>query len=303
MVSRSIVKFLCLHAHIFHPESRRNAQWRYHKSRLDETQLSDFADFDNHREVHLFTDRQTGLTSIIAIHDTTLGPALGGCRMWVYDTTDAAITDALRLSRGMTYKNALAGLDYGGGKGVIIGNPHEDKTPALFSGVSDKRSSNWPDVTSRPKMSESTLTDMALISETTRFARGTKASGLGDPSPFTALGVFFGIKAAVRHRFGTGDMSGLTASVKGLGHVGMRVASKLHAAGAKLIVSDIYPEAVEKAVTSFNAEAIDPDDAHKAKADLFCAMRARRRSERPYDTGDSGIDHCRRRQQSTGRAG
>ena len=241
--------------------------------RLSEKDLNRFSDYTDHQGIRVFTDSAAGLTAIIAIHDTTLGPALGGCRMWTYDNQDAAITDALRLSEGMTYKNALAGLDYGGGKSVIMADPRKDKKPELFRAFGCAVESLAGQYITAEDVGIS-AEDMAVISETTSYARGTRTSGLGDPSPFTALGVFQGILAAVHHRFGADGLSGLTASIKGLGHVGMRVAEKLHMAGVKLIVSDIDPGAVEKAVRQFDAESTDPDLAHSVAADLFvpCAL-------------------------------
>ena len=245
-------------------------------TRLDVHHLSRFAaDCDNHEAVHCVTDPDTGLNAIIAIHDTTLGPALGGCRMWTYDSDDAAIVDALRLSRGMTYKNSLAGLHFGGGKAVIIGDPRTGKSPVLlqaFGRAVENLAGNYISAEDVGIDAD----DMTEIGRTTAYARGTRDTGLGDPSPFTALGVFHGILAAVRHRFGATDLNGLTASVKGLGHVGLRVAAKLHLAGARLIVSDINHESVEKAVKFFAARAIDPDEAHRTRADIFvpCALGA-----------------------------
>ncbi|HMB48052.1 MAG TPA: Glu/Leu/Phe/Val dehydrogenase dimerization domain-containing protein [Afifellaceae bacterium] len=242
--------------------------------RVDPDRLSGFGpDFDDHRAVYRVTDRTCALTAFIAIHDITLGPALGGCRMWTYEDETAAITDVLRLSRGMTYKNALAGLHYGGGKAVIVGDPRTGKSPDLFHAFGravERLKGNYitaEDVGIGPD-------DMAEIGRATAYARGTAATGLGDPSPYTALGVFHGILATVHHRFGATDLTGLTASVKGLGHVGMRVAAKLHMAGAKLIVSDIDRASIDKAVREFGAKATDPDEAHSADADIFvpCAL-------------------------------
>jgi leucine dehydrogenase len=243
---------------------------------LDPMQLSRFhADYDDHEAVYRITDSASGLNAIIAIHDTALGPAIGGCRMWTYDNEGLAITDALRLSGGMTYKNALAGLHYGGGKAVIIGDPRKAKSPALFHAFGravESLSGNY--ITAEDVGIDTD--DMAEIATVTAHARGTRATGLGDPSPFTALGVFHGILAAVGHRFGATDLTGLTASVKGLGHVGMRVAAKLHMAGARLIASDLNADAVGQAVKFFAAKVVDPDKAHKVSADLFvpCALGA-----------------------------
>lgn len=233
----------------------------------------DHPEFRNHEMVSFACDPVTGLKAIIAVHDTTLGPALGGCRIWPYATSEEALTDALRLSSGMTYKNALANLDLGGGKAVILADARKDKTPEMmraFGAFVERLSGSYitaEDVGVSPE-------DMEAVAEKTAHVRGTMATGLGDPSPYTALGVFSGIKAAARHALGANDLHGLTVSVQGLGHVGYDLCRHLHAAGAKLIVSDIREDAVAKAVQAFDAEGMNPDDAHQAKADIFapCAL-------------------------------
>jgi len=235
----------------------------------------DHPEFRDHEDVVFVRDRETGLSAIIAIHSTTLGPSLGGCRVWPYASPAEALTDALRLSRGMTYKNALAGLDLGGGKAVIIADPRKDKTPAMMEAFGrhvERLSGTYitaEDVGVSPE-------DMEHISRATGHVRGTRATGLGDPSPYTALGVFAGIKAAARHVHGTDDLAGLTVSVQGLGHVGFDVAARLHEAGAKLIVSDIHAPSVVKAIGTFGGRAVDPAEAHRAEADIFvpCALGA-----------------------------
>ena len=159
----------------------------------------DHPEFDNHQDIAFFQHAPSGLRAIIAIHDTRLGPALGGCRMWPYRTAAEALTDVLRLSKGMTYKNALAGIEFGGGKAVILGDSRTDKSEAgleAFGGFVDRFGGAY-------RTGEDvgmTSADMAVIGRRTRYALGTEATGLGDPSPYTALGVFVGIKAAVRQR-------------------------------------------------------------------------------------------------------
>ena len=235
----------------------------------------DHPEFRDHEDVVFACDRETGLSAIIAIHSTTLGPSLGGCRVWPYATSAEALTDALRLSRGMTYKNALAGLDLGGGKAVIIADPRKDKTPAMMEAFGrhvDRLSGTYitaEDVGVSPD-------DMEHISRATNHVRGTRATGLGDPSPYTALGVFTGIRASARHVYGTDDLSGLTVSVQRLGHVGFDVTERLHEAGAKLVVSDIHAPSVLKAIETFGARAVDPAEAHRVEADIFvpCALGA-----------------------------
>jgi leucine dehydrogenase len=235
----------------------------------------DHPEFDGHEQIVHGFDAASGLRTIIAVHSTRLGPALGGCRMWTYASDADALTDALRLSRGMTYKNALAGLDLGGGKAVILADPRKDKTPALFAAFGnavDRLGGHY--VTAEDV--GITAADMEQVATRTAHVRGTRATGLGDPSPYTALGVFVGIRAAFGHRFGTQDLKGRTVCVQGLGHVGMDVARRLHEAGARLVVADIHAPAVERAVAEFGATACATDEAHAVAADVFapCALGA-----------------------------
>lgn len=224
--------------------------------------------FRNHEQVVFCHDAATGLKAIIAIHDTTLGPALGGCRMWDYASDDEALEDVLRLSRGMTYKSALAGLDWGGGKAVIIGNAKTDKTPALFEAFGrfvDSLGGRYitaEDVGISPA-------DLESARRTTRHVVGIAEGGSGDPSPATAWGVFHGIRAAVRHKLGKDDLTGVTVAVQGLGHVGWHVAEHLHAAGARLIVTDIDQGRIAQAKADFGAEAVDVDQIYDTAADVF----------------------------------
>ncbi|WP_346432270.1 Glu/Leu/Phe/Val dehydrogenase dimerization domain-containing protein [Breoghania sp. L-A4] len=189
--------------------------------------------------------------------------------MWPYASPHEALTDALRLSRGMTYKNALAGLDLGGGKSVIIADPKHDKTPELLRAFGHHVESLGGRYITAEDVGINSA-DMEIVSSITPHALGTKATGLGDPSPYTALGVFTGLKAAVAHRRGDDDLAGLSVCVQGLGNVGFGVARLLHDAGARLIVADIDGVAVARAVAEFGARVTDPRDAHKAPADVFC---------------------------------
>lgn len=244
-------------------------------TKVQHSAVFDHPEMGTHEDVVFAHDRDTGLQAIIAVHDTTLGPALGGCRVWPYENPGDALTDALRLSRGMTYKNALAGLDLGGGKAVIIADPRKDKTPELMEAFGrhvDRLSGTYitaEDVGVSPE-------DMEAVARQTKHVRGTRATGLGDPSPYTALGVFEGIKACAKHAFGSSDLEGRTVSVQGLGHVGYDVARQLHGAGARLIVSDIHAPAVLRAIEAFGAMAVDPAEAHMVEADIFvpCALGA-----------------------------
>lgn len=219
-------------------------------------------------------DKTSGLKAIIAIHDTTLGPALGGCRMWTYDTEEDAINDALRLARGMTYKNAAAGLNLGGGKTVVIGNPRKDKSEALFRSLGrfiqglGGRYITAEDVGTN-------LNDMDYISCETKYVAGL-AEKSGDPSPFTAYGVFRGIQAASEEIFGTTDLRDKKIAIQGVGNVGYHLAKHLHEAGAKLIITDIFDDNVKRAVNEFNAEYVKPDDIYGVDCDIFapCALGA-----------------------------
>jgi len=226
--------------------------------------------FHDHEQVVFGHDPASGLKSIIAIHDTTLGPALGGCRIWNYGSDGEALEDVLRLSRGMTYKAAMADLPLGGGKAVIIADAKRDKTPELlaaFGRFVDSQGGRYitaEDVGSSPA-------DMEIVRQQTRHVAGTSegGSGDGDPSPATAWGVFNGIRAAVRHRLGRDELTGLHAAVQGLGHVGEHVARFLNEAGARLTVADIDAERVAWAVRELGANAVTPDQIYDVDADLF----------------------------------
>jgi leucine dehydrogenase len=239
----------------------------------------DNAAFDDHERVLFCDDPVSGLRAIIAIHNTSRGPALGGCRMWPYPDAEAALSDVLRLARGMTYKSALAGLPFGGGKAVVIGDPASDKSPALFHALGRA----VQDLGGRYTIAEDvgiTVDDVQRIGETTRFVAGVPAGGSGDPAPATAYGVFVGIKAAVKHRIG-GDtirahdrLDGITVAIQGIGHVGWELARQLGAAGAKVLVSDIDSERVRRAVRELGVDPIPGDDFWGADADVLapCAL-------------------------------
>lgn len=231
-------------------------------------------DFDNHQQVVFGCDPASGLRCIVAIHNTVRGPALGGCRMWDYDSDGEALADVLRLSRGMTYKSAVAGLPFGGGKAVIIGDPRTVKSEALlgaFGRFIDTLGGRY--ITAEDV--GTTVNDMDIVRKETRFARGF-ADGSGNPSPATAFGVFTAIRAAVEHRAGDDDLSGLRIAVQGLGNVGYRLCAYLAEAGAGLTVTDIRDQAVRQAVMEFDAEAVEPDRIYDADVDVFapCALGA-----------------------------
>ena len=235
------------------------------------TAVFDHPDFDAHEDVVFAHDPATGLRAIIAIHDTTLGPALGGCRIRDYASDDAALADVLRLSRGMSYKAALAGLPLGGGKAVILTAPGRPKTPAMMRAMGravERLGGRY--VTAEDV--GSTVADMDEVAKATAHVGGRAGDG-GDPSPFTARGVFLCLEAAVRHRLGR-DLAGVHVALKGLGHVGFALAGFLHAAGARLTVADIDAGRVAEAKRAFGA-AVAPVEAIAALgADVFapCAL-------------------------------
>lgn len=233
--------------------------------------------FDRHEEVIFSRDAESGLRAIIAIHDTRLGPALGGCRMWPYENENEAITDVLRLSRAMSYKNALAQLSTGGGKSVIIGDPERDKSEALFHAFGRF----VENLGGRYIVAEdvgTTVDDMSIIRSQTSHVMGFSAreGSSGDPSPVTAYGVFCGLKAAVEFRLGRADLAGLRVAVQGIGNVGYQLCKYLHEAGANLLVSDIHRAAVARAEAEFGARAVTGSDIYGQDVDVFapCALGA-----------------------------
>ncbi len=222
-------------------------------------------------------DEKSGLKAIIAIHDTTLGPALGGTRMWTYESEDAAIEDALRLARGMTYKNAAAGLNLGGGKTVIIGDPRKDKNEEMFRAFGRYiQGLNGRYITAEDV--GTTVQDMDLIHEETDYVTGISPAfgSSGNPSPVTAYGVYRGIKAAAKQAFGDDSLEGRTIAVQGVGNVAYNLCRHLHEEGASLIVTDINKEAVQRAVEEFDAKAVDPNEIYAVDCDIFapCALGA-----------------------------
>ena len=232
-------------------------------------------EFTAHERVVFATDRFAGLRAIVAIHDTTRGPALGGCRMWPYANEAAALRDALRLSRGMSYKAALAGLPLGGGKSVVIGNPRSDKSAAMWRAMGRA----VDDLSGRYICAEdvgTTVRDMAVIREATRYVVGLAPDqgGYGDPSPFTAYGVFVGIQAAVEFQLGYRRLDGIRVAVQGLGNVGFDLCRRLAEAGARLLVDDLREDMVRRAVEAFDATPMSGDALIAADAEVFapCAL-------------------------------
>ncbi|PHS28722.1 MAG: amino acid dehydrogenase [Robiginitomaculum sp.] len=241
--------------------------------------------FLHHDSVHFYNDEATGLQAIIAIHSTVLGPALGGCRVVNYANSSEALEDVLRLSRGMSFKNSLAGLELGGGKSVIIppkswaGDPRHagEERANLFRAFGRAVHSLGGRYIAAEDMNVS-VEDAENMAQETDYVVGLDVShgGMGDPSPLTAQGVFLGLRACVRRAFNTGELDGLTVSVQGLGKVGWDVCEQLHAAGAKLIVADIVPQTTARAAKLFGAKIVDTDAIVGVKADVFspCARGA-----------------------------
>jgi len=231
-------------------------------------------EFDHHEQVVFCDDKTTGLKAIIAVHSTALGPAVGGCRMWDYASDEAALVDVLRLSRGMTYKNAMAGLPLGGGKSVIIGDAKKIKSEQLFRAFGRFVHNLGGSYYSAEDVNITTGDIMQVYKETP-YVAGLEGKS-GNPGPFTALGTYRGVKAAAKHKFGSDDLSALTIAVQGLGSVGFGLCEYLHKEGAKLIVTDINPDSVNRAVTQFGATAVGLDDIYSVDADIYapCALGA-----------------------------
>ncbi|SFP29900.1 Glu/Leu/Phe/Val dehydrogenase dimerization domain-containing protein [Pseudomonas borbori] len=239
-------------------------------------------EFDHHEQVVYGHDQASGLKAIIAIHNRNLGPALGGCRMWPYASDEEALRDVLRLSRGMSYKSALARLPLGGGKAVIIGNPHTGKSAALFQAMGDFVDSLGGRYITAAD-SGTGVAEMQIMAERTRHVAGAGqreafGGGMrnGDPSPSTAYGVFIGLQAAVKHRLGRDDLKGLRVAIQGVGQVGFGLAQQLKEAGAELWVTDIVEANVRRAVEQLGATAVGQNDIYGLEVDVFapCAMGA-----------------------------
>ena len=231
--------------------------------------------FDGHEKVLFCTDSETGLRGVIAIHSTRLGPAAGGCRMFPYVSEETALDDVLRLSRAMTYKNALAGLRLGGGKSVILGDPADsragERLKAFGKCIDALGGAYWAaeDVGVN-------LDGVEQIALSTPFVFGTRSgqAATGDPSGYTARGVYAGLRAAVRRRLGRDSVDGLRVAVQGVGSVGWELCKLLRANGANLVVADRHAEATGRAQRELGAEVVTPDAIHRAEADVFapCAL-------------------------------
>jgi len=232
----------------------------------------------DHEEVLFCFDRPTGLRAIIAIHDTTLGPALGGTRMWPYASEAEALHDVLRLSRGMTYKSSLAGLDLGGGKAVIIGDARTQKTEAMFRRFGQfVESLNGRYITAED-VGMSTTEMVNIRKETTNVAGlPEEMGGSGDPSPVTAYGVYVGMKAAAKSAYGSDDLSGRKVSIQGAGNVGHALVGHLVKEGAKVFLTDIHAEKLAAIKAEFpNITLVGPDAVYDLDVDIYspCALGA-----------------------------
>ncbi|MCB8816482.1 Leu/Phe/Val dehydrogenase [Desulfosporosinus shakirovi] len=239
-------------------------------------EIFDYLQKYDYEQLVICQDQTSGLKAVICIHDTTLGPALGGTRMWDYACEEDAIFDALRLARGMTYKNAAAGLNLGGGKTVIIGDSRTQKNEELFRAFGRYvQSLNGRYITAEDV--GTTVQDMDWVHLETDFVTGVSSSGAsGDPSPMTARGVWRGMKATAMEAYGSDSLSGKTIAIQGLGHVGYYLAKHLHEEGAKLIVTDIHDDLIKRVLDEIGAIAVRPDEIFGVKADIFapCAMGA-----------------------------
>jgi leucine dehydrogenase len=221
----------------------------------------------HHEQLVISSDPSSGYFGIIAIHDTTLGPALGGTRFWQYATTDEAITDALRLARGMTYKAAVAGVNLGGGKAVIVGDNKLTDREALFRAHGQFVESLGGRYVTAEDVGTSPA-DMEYIHSETEHVAGLHGRS-GDPSPVTAYGVYMGMKAAAQVRWGSDSLSGRTVAVQGCGNVATHLCTLLHAEGARLIVTDIDPAKAKRVVDATGASAVDPKAIYDQKADIY----------------------------------
>ena len=233
--------------------------------------------FDNHEQIVFCNDKDTGLKAIIGIHNTVMGPALGGTRMWKYANEWEALNDVLRLSRGMTYKSAITGLNLGGGKAVIIGDAKADKTPEMITRFGQFVNSLSGKYITAEDVG-TTTEDMDRIHEVTNFVTGIsiEKGGSGNPSPVTAYGVYMGMKAAAKYQFGTDNLEGKKVLVQGTGHVGETLISHLTKEGAIVFVSDIHQDKMENMASKYGAKIFMGTDIYSADVDIYspCALGA-----------------------------
>lgn len=225
----------------------------------------------DHEEVVFFNDSHVGLKAIVAVHNTQLGPSLGGLRMWKYENVEQALEDALRLSRGMTYKAAIAGLNLGGGKAVIIADPKSEKSEGLFRSFGTfVESLNGRYITAEDVGTD--VNDMEYIFMETSNVVGVAEThgGSGDPSPWTAKGVLEGVRACVEKRFGKDDLTGLSVAVQGAGHVGAHLVSLFSRAGMRVYVCDIDRAKCDPLADIEGVKVVNTNDIYETDADIFC---------------------------------
>jgi leucine dehydrogenase len=239
-----------------------------------------FPDFADHEKVLFGSDSKSGLKAVIAVHNTNLGPAVGGCRMYNYENEDQALSDVLRLSQGMTYKSALAGLPLGGGKSVIIGDPKVHKSRDLLEAMArlvDSLEGGYI----AAQDSGTSVEDLKVMARITPHIAGAEGAidttgrqRTGDPSPATAYGVFVGLKAAVKHKLGKDNLRGVRVAIQGVGNVGFGLGKWLHDEGASLVVSDVNADNLKKAQSELDATIVEGDAIYSQDVDVFapCAL-------------------------------
>lgn len=221
----------------------------------------------DYEQIVFVQEKESGLKAIINIHDTTLGPALGGTRMWDYESEEDALLDGLRLSRGMTYKNAAMGLNFGGGKTVIIGDARKDKNEEMFRAFGRYVESLGGRYITAEDVGIN-VEDMLYVKEETDYVGGLPGLS-GDPSPFTAYGTYCGMKAAANKAYGSDSLADKTVTVQGVGHVGYYLVKHLSEEGAEVIVSDLYEDNLNRVVDEFGVKVVDPDDIYSVECDIF----------------------------------
>ena len=233
--------------------------------------------FDGHEQVVFCNDKDTGLKAIIGIHNTVLGPALGGTRMWNYANEWEALNDVLRLSRGMSFKSSISGLNLGGGKAVIIGDAKTQKTPELMRKFGEYVNSLSGKYITAEDVGMETK-DMDTVREVTQYVTGIseEKGGSGNPSPITAYGVFMGLKAATKYRFGSDNLEGKKVLVQGIGHVGEVLVQHLTESGAIVTIADINEDRLKAVGQKYGAKIFTSDDLYSAEVDIYapCALGA-----------------------------
>ena len=246
-----------------------------HVTKIDQTKKTSQDFFGmGHEKILFCQDQKSGLKAIVAIHSTICGPALGGTRMWNYISENDALIDVMRLSRGMTYKNAISGLNLGGGKAVIIGDSSKDKSPELFRSFGsfiDSLNGSYitaEDVGISPE-------DMIYVAERTKHVTGLPGKK-GDPSPVTAYGVYMGMKASAKFQYGSDNLKGKKIAVQGVGHVGEYLIDHLHKEGAILTITDINKNLLKNVASKYSCEVVDPNDIYEVDMDIYapCALGA-----------------------------